>query len=355
MSDDIKKAEEAIIKLFNGEHVPPPPRYYDDKGDVLDIMRAAGWVIHAFAEPDYESDNVLGVEFWDSKKSNVTLLEKEKSMFYGLPAESTKVIRECVQIISEVEPGQIIPPDDTAFYGLKRLKDASYAKRFISYMHRKIEETGGRKEMGRGGEWPVIPKGTLFEVNDLVRSLVSHASGGHMAALVYNKKDPVNMVAYPAGGRTARDRESAILALERISQGIKNIADKARYQDYEVRSEREAQMKKAAAEERANSVTRGILGEYYDRLMSQGDRGAEIIAGHLNGELRIPVFKSTAKRPNPERDAVIDDVEGFLGDNAKDITSRMISGEPTRVIEGLEMLAERLAKIFPEPEERLGM
>lgn len=355
MNEEIKKAEEAIIKLFNGEHVPPPPRYYDDKDDVLDIVRVAAWVLHAFSEPDYESDNVLGIEFWDCKRNNVVLLAggREVPSFYELPTDYTKVILTCHKIISEIEPGQVMTADDVYFNGLKRHKDAAYAKRFISYMNRRIQEAGGRKDSD--GEWPKISSDTLFNVNDLVRSLVSHASGGRMAALVYDKRDPVNMVTYPAGGRTARDRENAILALERISQGIKNIADKARYQDYEVRSEREAQMKKAVAEERANSVTRGILGEYYDRLMSQGDRGAEIIAGHLNGELRIPVFKSTAKRPNPERDAVIDDVEGFLGDNAKDITSRMISGDPTRVIEGLEMLAERLAKIFPEPEERLGM
>lgn len=355
MSDDIKKAEEAIIKLFNGEHVPPPPRYYDDEGDVLDIMRAAGWVIHAFAEPDYESDNVLGVEFWDCKRSNVVLLARsgEVPSFYDLPTDYTTVIHNCLKMISDIEPGQAMSSDDALFNGLKRHKDVAYAKRFISYMNSRIQDAGGRKEAN--GEWPRLSSDTLFNVNNLVRSLVSHASHGQMAAMVYDKTDPVRMIAYPANGRTARDRENAIQALEGISGEMKNMAHKARMQDYEVRSKREAEEKRVKAEEDIQRNIRDIHDKYHASLINHGAAGSEVIAKHLNGEARIPVYKFSSKRPNPERDALIDEVESFLGEDAHEITSKLISSDLSRRLKGYEMLSERLGEIFHGPEQNMEM
>lgn len=356
---EIQKSFEAIRALCRGEHVPAPPGWYDDAGDTLDIMRGAGWVHHAFSEPDYKGINVLKSEFWDSEEERVMIVpDLERGAdpvdIQALMTGLTELVSTCVHATQSIKPALEHAPEDRAFHGMGRKKRPELAEDIIRILDAEIASVGGRVDSD--GEWRDLPEKTLSSARAIVARLVKEISGGRMSVHTYARTGRDTVITYPKKGRAdPYALDSASYALMSAGNVLTEIGKQARFADSEARREISAKKEAEALQAQAQEIRQACFEVHADSLRQNGGSAALAILQHLEKGFRLPVYKGSARRPTPERDALIDDLHEFFGDDTYDILSEQISSDPSRRLNGVKRLSERLDVIFSDAEPAPGL
>lgn len=356
---EIQKSFQAIRALCRCEHVPAPPGWYDDAGDTLDIMRGAGWVHHAFSEPDYKGINVLKSEFWDSEEERVMIVPDfdrgaEPVDVQALMTGLTELVSTCVHATQSIKPALEHAPEDRAFHGMSRKRLPELGEDIVRVLDAEITRAGGRVESD--GEWQDVPEKTLSSARAIVERLVKEISGGRMSVHTYARTDLDTVIIYPKKGRTdPYALDAASYALMSAGSALTAIGKQARFADNAARREISEKKKAEDLQAQAREVRQACFEAHADSLKRNGGTAALAVLKHLESGVRLPVYKGGVRRPTPERDALIDDLHEFFGEDAHEILSNLIGSDVSRYLNGEKRLAERLDVIFSDAEPAPGL
>ena len=350
---EVQKSFAAIRAFAAGNLVPPPPKYFDDAGDDMDMARAAGWVDHALFAPDMEDDSVLRITFYRPDREAVVdapshnILSKDGSRV-DTDADALRPLQEavstCMRVLAETEAGLEY---ETAKHGgvVRRvLPEAGEAAiRAITVL---LENFGGR--LDGNADWPRPTDAQVRAAERVMSRLIEAVSDDTLRVRAVSRLDTVQPIVYPVKGGDARSRDAAAYALMTIGTAIEQVGSAYRRQDEYVRQARAAEAKAAAQREEIATLRKAALDAHGTALEADGRVAAAAILAHLREGRPLPVYKSTAKHPNPERDAIIDALNAFLGEDGHAILSGLIGSDLGRNAQATRDLSDRLSVVLAD-------
>lgn len=352
---EVDRAFAAIRALCRGDAVPPPPRYFDDTSDVLDLMRGAAWVAHALFEPDADGENVIEFEVYEPGAAQVVLVPSQ-----AYDHETGKIIRDgwamrpvldaiaaCDEVLAAgVQDG----PDAAPFSCLRRKPSERAGEEIIAQIQRRLDKRG---RVPAGDGWPRIDLTDQRIANTLMGDLVGHVSDMGMSLRAVSRLSGVRPVSYPVRAGGISSRRYAEFALGRLADAVQTVS-----RDYRLQREIAGEMARRdrAAEEARMAVAAAraeTLAKHGDALRDIGTPAASAVLAFLETGRKMPVYKGSEKRPTPERDALIDGIHDLLGEDAHEALAALVSSDEERNAKGVRdlgvLLDEALRSEGPRP------
>lgn len=351
---EVDRAFAAIRALCAGETVPPPPRYFNDPSDVLDLMRGAAWVAHALFEPDPDGDNIIQFEIYELGLTDIvmapTRLYDPDTREIRREHWTMKTVIDAIAACDKVLEAPVLTEGaDAPFSGLRRVIDPKIGEEIISRIQKRLDVRG---RLPANGGWPNIELADEHVANILMGDLVGHVSGINMGLRAVSRLSGAMPVSYPIkpGGEYARRHAES--AMMRLSEAVQTVA-----RDYGLQRQMEGEIARHArkaqeAREEAETARAAALEKHGDSLRDLGTPAAEAILAHLRTGKRLPVYKKVTKNPLPERDALIDGLHGLLGDGAHETLAALISTDPARAAKGDRGLSSLLDKALEDEAPR---
>ncbi len=364
MQDEIDKAFAGIRALCAGERVAAPPRYYDDEDPtgMLDLHRGIAWVLHAISAPDVDGDNVMSTTLYRTGLEeilivpNVIFSYEEKEGPAETPWSLNDIfegMKACENVLREADPRAAFEDGPAYQVGRAFQPNPKLGEEIVVKLRKHLDKRG---RLDGDGTWPQMTKHDVLITNLILNELVGYLTDDKYRVKAVNRKDGVSAVAYPTrvGPNVAASLREAAFAMQSLGDAVSQIG-----RAYNVRQQHfrdvVAAEKKAEANERLHAQMRDEMREKFGAQLAERGGSAEtaILTFLTTGE-RLPVMKGSAKRPTPKRDALIDDLEDFLGDGAFGLLMGLISSDGDRKTKGLNAFSEaleiRLGQDTPRPE-----
>lgn len=343
---DIQEAFDAIRRLFAGEHVPAPPRYFDDPGNELDIIRAAAWVAHALFLPDADGENVISTIVYDTRTErtvsipNNTFSYKDMSIsqdgwdindiLVATKSAHQVLMGACAEVTEEEIPRSIMPSRAETIIGMIKTR--------LDVIGRLADEQG----------WPDLNEEDVADAEDIIRTLVQAVTNHRFSSRSYARNSRVSVISYPVAGKGERHEWHAEMALSQIGTAIKGIADAYGHKRAEENRRRLQSEAEASTLAEIEKRKENLASRYAEAASAAGTPAGNALAAYLRDGVKMPVYKGTARFPSPERDEIIDSLHEMLGDDAAATLRLLISVDPKRVLSGLKSLGEQLETIFAD-------
>lgn len=329
----------AITQLFSGQTVSPPPRYYNDAGHLFDVYRTCGWVANALFEPDPDEENIASFSYFEPSHQAVIKAPYDqidyktgqiKTSEYNF-GDIAKAMETCFNVMSS--------PTDTKEEPFTRITSKILSDKFVNDLKTRIRERG---RLESNGGWPNLNDSDKKFFQDFASGLVRASTNNRLDVVITDKTDPVRAITYPVRAENRNSKREASFALGALAKIVENIALVRERADAVIRDVENKKIAERQHKDFVNAERERFLGSYGEHLASSGGIAEKIILDYLSGRSVPAFYKISKKRPNPERDLLVDELRSYVGDEIEALKG-IIGTDMQREKDGLKAIERVLA------------
>lgn len=359
---EIRDIIKTIKAGLSGGHVPPPPRFFNDAGDLMDIHRTVGWMLILAVGMDEESETAFSARIYDKDVSTGYRIGCTQELGF---ADAPDVLKEILSGLNAevIEDG----PQTKPFDGLSRVSAESVSDVTIESLLRVRATLKSEKDVDG---YPDLSDDARAALDIAVKRVVGAMSDNKLGVLLEDSRDHSGVIIIPKAGKTVTPELKNALArvLVQFSETMKRSVDNAVvFPAMTARREEERNRKNAELTASIKREETRILEKHADTL--SGTEAGRMVAARLRGERDLPCYPSRlARSVNAERAAFyarrneeLSTLKDFLGENSDAVLHALIrtdlsfAGGVEQLVEtklkGLRVLDDILSNSFtPSPQ-----